>query len=111
MHAPSTRFLYQLLPSIRRKRRRARTKRALRQPVQRREAHAMMRCWPELFQRQQMLLAAVAAIGFPAVARPGLGQPRHVAIARDLGEDRGGGDRIGPRLAADDGLGSATAAP
>ena len=31
----------------------------------------------------------------------------HVAVARHLGEDRGGGDRIGARVAADDGLGAA----
>src|SRR5436190_2754552 len=73
----------------------------------RREAPAMMWGRAEPLQCRQVRRRLVADIGFPAVARKGLGQPAHVAVAGDLGEDRGGGDRIGPRVAADNGLGPA----
>src|SRR5471032_1026391 len=54
-----------------------------------------------------MFPASVAAIGLPTIPRKGLGKLLHIAVARYLREDRRRGDRIGMRVAADDGLGLA----
>src|SRR5258708_31594286 len=80
---------------------------ALKEPVDRRETHAVVRRRAEALKGDEMFLAAVAAIGLPAIAGKALGKARHVAIARYLGEDRRRGDRIRARIAADDGLGAA----
>src|SRR5918995_5806350 len=73
----------------------------------RREAAAMVRRGPEPVERGQVVWASVADVGLPAVAGEGGRQPAHVTVARHLGDDRGGGDGIGARVAADDGLGAA----
>src|SRR5258707_11205406 len=76
---------------------------ALKEPVERRETHAVVRRRAEALKGNEVLLAAIAAIGLPAIAGKALGESRHVAIARHLGEDRRRGDRVGARVAADDG--------
>jgi len=62
-----------------------------------------MRREPERGECRLMLGRAVADIGRPAIALIALGQAPHEAVARHLGDDRGGGDREREPVAADDG--------
>src|SRR5262245_51127813 len=59
---------------------------------------------PEPRQRSEMLGHAVALVMLEAIAGIEEAQPGHQAVARDLGDDRGGGDRGDDGVAADHGL-------
>src|SRR5262249_53448849 len=59
---------------------------------------------PESRERSEMLGHAVTLVLLETVAGIEQSQPRHEPIARDLGHDRGSGDRGQDRIAADHGF-------
>ena len=67
-----------------------------------REAAPVMNGQPMHTDAGIMRARRIADIGLPAILRMLLMQPAHQPVALDLGEDRGGGDRQGPPVAADD---------
>src|SRR5258708_23749145 len=54
---------------------------ALKEPVERREAHAVVRRRAEALKSDEMLLAAIAAVGLPTIAGTALVKARHIATA------------------------------
>ena len=58
----------------------------------------------EPVQRAEMLRHAVAHVALEAVAGMRRAEPHHQPVARDLGDDRGGGNRQHQRVAGDDRL-------
>ena len=57
---------------------------------------------PVLLDPAPMVERRVAGVVLPAVVRVARGEPVHEPVADDLGDDRGGRDRVALRVAADD---------
>ena len=57
---------------------------------------------PETLQRNEVLPRRVAAVSLKTVSRISLGEPLHVGVALNLGENRGGGDRLAVLVSGDD---------
>ena len=68
------------------------------------KARPMVAGRPQPAQRRHVELGRVAGIAAPAIVREAHRQPRHRPVAQHLGDDRGGGDRQRPAVAADHAL-------
>ena len=75
--------------------------------VDRSKTPAVMAAGPELIQRHEVLLGAVALVGEPAVTGKFGMQCLHHAVARHLGDDGRCRDRHGTRIAVDERIAAA----